>query len=220
VKPAILTDCDDDRLSWLVDSHRTAIHYEPTTGERLVHYETAVNLQDLTPGQYRLHINPANQAGEVGFAAQPLGDWAEVWELGFVSPRPCVYAVKNHKRHRETSFAMGRVSDLLLPAAVTLLRLAAAFNNVTACSLRERFSFNPERVEHPEGMPPDSEFIAWNPWAYHIAWHWSAWEKMGVQRGKRLSIQERFNLLKAFGYPHGLKAFERMHGALFPKRKK
>jgi len=220
MKPAIVTDKDDTRLAWLVDTERAAGHYEQSSGARLLHYEVAVNLQNLHPAGYRLIINQENSAGEADFEPQALdADLAMMWELWGALPQPCVFATKRPGRFTVDAFKMGRVGNLRLPAAVVMLELAASFNAIASCSITEQFTFNGPRIERPDRMPPNAMFRPWNPWAFHCAWHWSQWELIGEQREKPLVIEERFERLKASGYPHGQKAFERMHRELFPKRR-
>lgn len=216
MKPAILTDPDDKRLSWLVDLESGNSLIEATTGKRLLHYETAVNLQDLRPSQYRLHINPTNLAAEAGFECQTLAPGlAEVWALGFVSPRPCVLAIKN--KHIEDPFNMGCVKGIYLTAARAMLSLAEAFNQVKSDRLTKSFTFSEARKERPDTMPKGEDFTPWDEWKFHTAWSWSDWHARGLSRKRKVSVRERYEEIKAAGYPHGFKAFEAMHRALFKK---
>jgi hypothetical protein len=227
MKPMLLTDPDDRRLSWLVDADSAATRYEPTSGHRLIHYGCAVNVQDLAPGRFR--FNPSAGGFIPGFeldseAEPPTAETASLLALGFVFPAPCVFAPRGRwqadKEHRQTfDGPSGCVRGIYRPAAVALLRLARARSNITACDITEGFTFRDARIEAPRGMPPDEVFLPWCEWKFITAWTWSEWRREEIHTGRKLPLAARWERLARIGYPNGLKAFERMHGELFPKRR-
>jgi hypothetical protein len=219
MKPTIYTDTDDGNR-WLVDADSTATHYEATTGKRLVHFETAVRMDDLAPGQYRVSLFPIAPGiipDRPDTAPESLApEVAELWESGLATPWPCVFVPITNK-HARQSFESPIAAGLHLAAARALLSLARSRLNVESVRLTDSFRFTPSRTERPEHLPPGLDFIGWEPWRFHVAWHFSSWQAREITTRRKMTLAARFEKMRAAGYPHGLKAFEALHRGLFGK---
>lgn len=223
MKPAIYTDPDDSRLRWLVDCDSISVNHFDAADRQLSTFRTAVNLQNLEPGQYRLLADSSAQNEQAGFDSVGLSffeDGAKTsWGAGLVLPRPCIYAIRRDHSVQYFNNKEERVGDIYRRSAEVLLWLAASFQNVHFDSLSTRIDFGKERTgAAPKNLPKGVRYIPWDLWKFHIAWKWSAWKLQEVNSGKKVSIQQRFESMKADGFPNGLKSFEKIHGELFPTR--
>jgi hypothetical protein len=218
MKPAILTDPDDCRLAWLVDEHSAAVWFERKTGKHLRHFETAVLIQDLRPGEFR--FRPEVMLGgpmTLGLEDEPKRIAPEItacMENGMFAPWPAVYATINPHSQGEFKRAYADTdgpevcNGIHKRAAEVLLRLAASWNDVQPDRVTETLSFSGKvRIEK---VP-----VPWDTWAFLTAWLWSDWEARS--RRKKITLAARFEEMQAAGYPNGIKAFEGMHLRLFPK---
>jgi len=82
-------------------------------------------------------------------------------------------------------------------------------NNVKTDRVKENFTFNDPRIE---GVP-----TPWNEWKFLTAWLWSDWKSREISTKKKITQKQRWEEMKAIGYPHKLGAFEAMHRSLFGK---
>jgi hypothetical protein len=198
-------------------------------------FETAVQLscfEPVTPGAFECHsFADTPQAGvkdgNVSVIA-PTPEIMEAWperrkysgasQNFVIAPAPCVYGFENeilregfHSQRRTYSDPAGRevCRGIHKPAAGAMLRLAASWNNFKHDRVTESYSFGHHRIESTAPSLP------WDKWAFLCAWFWSDWENRSHQ--KRITQAQRFEEMKAAGYPHGSKAFEALHRRLFPK---
>lgn len=214
--PVILIDPDESRCRWLVDKDSAGIHIDKVSGERLIHYETSIMLDNLQPGEFR----------KLPFS---MVDWNEFYDapptrdgrrlrlsllLGAVSPMPCVMA-PTKKGFKSLDFETAAPGievirqGLTREAAAVMLRLAASYNNVSTDRVTESFKMGPgPRVE---GVP-----IPWDKWKFITAWLWSDWRRQECD-GKKLTVKMRWEAMQEMGYPHKIGAFDNMQRALFPK---
>ena len=51
---------------------------------------------------------------------------------------------------------------------------------------------------------------SWDNWAFLTAWAWSPWQDQRRGGVKKWPLRERWQILKALGYPHGESAFRKM----------
>jgi hypothetical protein len=213
MKPVILTDPDDSRLSWLVDEHSISVLVSSLTSDHLMHYETAVALADLRPGEWKPFLGIP--AVEVLLTPLPMKQ-LERDNMQMMFPHACVFADVN--RHKKQVFNKPNpnpkkdppnIKGIYLPAAVAMLQLAASKNNVKTDRVKESFTFNDPRIED---VP-----IPWNEWKFLTAWLWSDWKKREIDTQRKITHQQRWEEITAIGYPHGFKAFEAMHRSLFGK---
>jgi hypothetical protein len=204
MKPVILTDPDDSSLSWIVDEHSTSVLVSPLTHDHLIHYETAIEIADLRPGEIRWHDPFFN--GLLG--VQRIAHYDEAMAQ-FTKPSPCVYAqVNTHKRQVfDGPAGMDCIKGIYRPAAVVMLQLTASKNNVKTDGVKRSFTFNDPRIED---VP-----VPWNEWKFLTAWLWSDWKTREISTQKRITQNQRWEEMRAIGYPHGFKAFEAMHRSLF-----
>lgn len=218
MKPAIYTDPDDSRLAWLVDEHSASIWEEKTTGKHLRHFETAILIQNLKPGEFRFRPEIMLDGDMTqGLDDEPQKAAPEIsscMELGMFAPWPAVYATINphpqgeFKRAYADSNGPEACHGINKRAAEILLRLAASWNDVQTDRVTETLSFS--RKTRIEKVP-----MPWDKWAFLTAWLWSDWETRS--RRKKFTLAARFEEMQAAGYPNGTKAFEAMHRRLFPK---
>lgn len=215
MNPAIITDPDNPRLRWLVDLDSRNRLYEKNTQQHVVHYETALNIMELEPGDYQMHLKQPNLEDQLnGAYIMPFGEEAaNHFSAGYAHPSPCVYAkLANHLVDDGWSVGkVNRIGLIHLKAAKALLLLASSYNQVVSDRITGEFKFGGARTERPEALPNSVEFRAWDVWKFHTAWKWSEWEN----RNGKVTLEQRFNEIKAGGYPHKLSAFENMHRKLF-----
>jgi hypothetical protein len=216
MNPAILTDPDDSRVAYLVDKHSASIHIDRVTGKYHVHYETAVRIDDLRGGQYRKRLEPEDHTRHLKGSPSPLDKHfaPTLLELGMVLPCPTVFVP--YVTHKESTFDS---SSPIIPeatprgitrrAAEVMLELAASFQGIRGNRVSGGWEFTGAKIER---VP-----LAWCPWKFTIAWQWSRWREIEIQGQKKITLRQRFEEIQVIGYPHGFKAFEAMHRALFPK---
>ena len=227
MKPVIYTDPDEPRLAHLVDEHSAAIRFQKVIGKHLRHFDRAIDIQDLKPGTFRFKgaswladssFNPklVNPLHDLISNAEPASpEIMDSWPDSHHAPRPCVYATittwqpEEFKRGYADSDGPETCHGIHKRAAEVMLRLAASWNNITPDTVTNSFSFGGPRFENTAPSLP------WDKWAFLMAWFWSDWETRGWK--KKLTLAIRFEEMQAAGYPHGIKAFENMHGRVFPK---
>jgi hypothetical protein len=205
--PVILTDPDDSSLSWLVDEHSASVLVSSLTHEHLLHYETAIMLNDLKPGEIRWRDQFFNNLLGVRRVA-----YFDEFMMEQMIPHPCVFAQKHSHKKQEFIAPEGHLpcaKGIFRPAAVAMLQLAASKNNVKTDRATDSFTFNDPRKEKVP-MP-------WDEWKFLTAWLWSDWKKREIDTAKKITQKQRWEEMVAIGYPHKFGAFEGMHRALFGK---
>lgn len=143
-------------------------------------------------------------------------DDAPIFSVDYFYPCPCVIIMSHGIRVTKKSYSnidgslANGINGIHIEAAHVLLSLAASRNGIATDSIMRTWKFNlprKELVPHP-----------WDTWKFIIAWEWSEWEQAHRETGKKVTLKQRWNRMEKCGYPHGQKAFERMHRELFPKK--
>jgi len=216
----VLVDEDsENRMRWKSHGHRRS-------------FETAIEIGRLKPGQFEIHAKTAMPAdritGDCPWTVLELNETIvtaspevmNVWPEGkFIhAPAICVHSPDNsdqpeyfHEHRTSYGAPRGRLvcHGIHIEAAVVMLRLAASWNNFKYDRVTETRSFGNARIESTGPSLP------WCKWSFLCAWLWSDWEARSHPH--KLTIAQRFEEMKAAGYPSGIKAFEAMHRRLFPK---
>ncbi len=197
MKPAIIFHPDEPHRAHLIDKDAVAALPMNGTGERRIHYQTAISIYDLDAGQFCLDImqKGLSDAGKEE-ATRPI---VNLWLSGMAGPRPAVFVPLT--KHIEERPSHRSIED---KAAVVLLKLAESFNNIQTERART-WKFRDPAIEGEE--------LPWSEWRFITAWLWSEWNA----RPKKPTLAERFSEVEALGYDRGLKSFEAMHRQMFPK---
>lgn len=199
MKPAIIFHPDEPHRAHLID--KDAVFPLPLrgSGERRLHYATAVSIQDLDAGQFRMNL--LSNGDLIGDKYTPAPDIIAMHFDGITTPFPAVYA--SLTPHDHVVVPPGH-RNIDLRAAMVLLKLAESFNNLRI-EVSRPWGFRPPAIEGAE--------IPWSDWRFITAWLWSGWHR----RTKKPTLAERFAEVEALGYDRGLKSFEAMHRQMFPK---
>lgn len=199
MNPVIIFHPDERNRAHLIDKDALALLPMNGTGERRMHYQTAISLYDLDAGQFCLDIMQKGYSdSKRESATRPI---VNLWLSGMAGPRPAVFIPLTPKQHIE-EVPSHRLIDRR--AAIVLLKLAESFNNIQTERART-WKFREPAIEGEE--------IPWSEWRFITAWLWSAWNR----RTKKPTLAERFAEVEALGYDRGLKSFEAMHRQMFPK---
>lgn len=199
MNPAIIFHPDERDRAHLIDKDAVAALPMRSTGERQLHYLTAVSLQDLDAGEFRIDV--LSDGKIIMPKGPPDPETISLWRSNMATPRPAVYVPFTPRQHVEESPWHRRIEH---QAAVVLLKLAESFNNIETERART-WKFRRPAIEN--------EDIPWSDWRFITAWLWSEWNG----RAKKPTLTERFAEVEALGYDRGLKSFEAMHRELFPK---
>jgi hypothetical protein len=243
MKPIILTDPDEPRLSWLVDEHSESTLFEETTGEHLKHYETAIAIQDLVPGMFRFQfcrslglLDEEHALADLNCeTSHPTAKIVELWRLRYCAPWICVFAIKN--AHIRSTFEQEKIG---LPADFNPWDTKARarfdreaekrpkkchgiYEQAAVVMLRLAASFNNVKTDGVKRSFAFGEHriekvepsLPWSEGAFLTAWLFSDWERRSEK--KKLTLAQRFDEMQAIGYGGGIKAFEALHRKLFPK---
>lgn len=199
MNPAIIFHPTERHRAHLIDKDAVAALPLRDSGDRHLHYLTAVSIQDLDAGEFRADIL---QSGEIiTDKCQPEPGIIGLWISNMATPRPAVYVPLTPQKHIEETPGHRGID---MRAAVVLLKLAESFNNIQTERART-WKFRSAAIENEE--------IPWDEWRFITAWLWSGWDR----RAKKPTLAQRFEELKALGYDRGPKSFEAMHRQMFPK---
>jgi hypothetical protein len=215
MKPAMLTSLEDPNYRFIVDEDSASILDQSRTGKSRIHYETAILIKDLKPGEMRWRSEFFDDL----FGVTRIAHFDELM-VASIYPAACVLAPLNIKDFHKQPFVSeaaikklvnieDRATDFYLPAVVALLEPATSQLNVKTDRPTASFSFNKSRIENVT--------VPWETWKFLTAWLWSAWRKREINSSKRITLHQRWMEIVEMGYPHGQKAFEKMHQSLFPK---
>ena len=184
------------RHAWLVDSD--IVTMSPFEGALCRYHAAAIELGDLEAGALRSAINP------------------ETGERAIFGPRCCHFVVQVLKTKAKPNRLPPESRGFDKRAAVVLLNLAAASNDIHYFSGLKRWDFF---------GPAEKGFMhPWDELKFLAAWRFSAWES-GTLAGLNRSLtgSERYADMAALGYPHNPDTLRKMlarMGLVRPKKAK